>query len=98
MQKVNLAQKLRQFSELWSPRIVGELNDQQVKVAKLDGEFVWHHHADEDELFLVVEGRLDIHFRDRVVSPARGSSVESSLLPGKARPWPTRQPCADFPW
>ena len=67
MHKVNLAQKLRQFSERWSPRIVGELNDQQVKVAKLEGEFVWHHHADEDELFLVLRGHLTIHLRDRVV-------------------------------
>ena len=67
MQKVNLAQKLRQFSERWSPRIVGELNGQQVKVAKLEGEFVWHHHADEDELFLVLRGRLAIHLRDRVI-------------------------------
>ena len=67
MQKVNLAQRLQQFSERWSPRIVGELNDQQVKVAKLEGEFVWHHHADEDELFLVLRGHLTIHLRDRVI-------------------------------
>jgi mannose-6-phosphate isomerase-like protein (cupin superfamily) len=67
MQKVNLAQKLQQFSERWSPRIVGELNGQQVKVAKLEGEFVWHHHADEDELFLVLRGHLTIRLRDRVI-------------------------------
>ena len=67
MHKVNLAQKLRQFSERWSPRIVGELNGQQIKVAKLEGEFVWHHHADEDELFLVLRGHLSIHLRDRVI-------------------------------
>ena len=67
MNKVNLAEKLGQFSERWSPRIVGELNGQHVKLAKLEGEFVWHHHADEDELFLVLKGHLDIHFRDRVV-------------------------------
>jgi mannose-6-phosphate isomerase-like protein (cupin superfamily) len=67
MHKVNLAQKLRQFSERWSPRIVGELNGQQIKVAKLEGEFVWHHHADEDELFLVLRGHLVIHLRDRVI-------------------------------
>jgi mannose-6-phosphate isomerase-like protein (cupin superfamily) len=67
MHKVNVAQKLRQFSERWSPRIVGELNDQQVKVAKLEGEFVWHHHADEDELFLVLRGHLAIHLRDQVI-------------------------------
>ena len=67
MHKVNLAQKLRQFSERWSPRIVGELNGQQVKVAKFEGEFIWHHHADEDELFLVLRGHLTIHLRDRVI-------------------------------
>jgi len=67
MQKVSLAPKLRQFSERWSPRIVGELNGQQIKVAKLEGDFVWHHHADEDELFLVLRGHLTIHLRDRVI-------------------------------
>jgi mannose-6-phosphate isomerase-like protein (cupin superfamily) len=72
MHKVNLSQKLRQFSERWSPRIVGELNDQQVKVAKLEGEFVWHHHADEDEFFLVLRGRLAIHLRDRVIELGPG--------------------------
>jgi len=64
IQKVNLAQKLSLFDELWSPKIVAELNDAQVKVVKLDGEFVWHHHDDEDELFLVVSGRLRMQFRD----------------------------------
>lgn len=54
MEKVNLAEKLALFSEHWSPRIVGELNGQHVKLAKLEGEFVWHHHEDEDELFLVL--------------------------------------------
>ncbi len=67
MEKVNLAEKLELFAELWSPRIVGELNGQHVKLVKLEGEFVWHHHADEDELFLVLRGALAIHLRDRVV-------------------------------
>ena len=62
---INIAQKLSLFNELWSPRIVGELNDSYVKLAKLKGEFVWHHHEDEDELFLVVKGRLCIQLRDR---------------------------------
>lgn len=62
--KVNIAKKLAQVNEHWSPHIVGELNGQQVKVAKLKGEFVWHHHDDEDELFYVVKGRLRIEFRD----------------------------------
>jgi mannose-6-phosphate isomerase-like protein (cupin superfamily) len=70
--KVNLAEKLSLFSERWSPRIVGELNGQHVKLAKLEGEFIWHHHADEDELFLVLRGSLTIHLRDRVVELREG--------------------------
>ena len=72
MQSVNLQQKLSTFTETWSPKIVGELNGQQVKLVKLKGEYVWHHHADEDELFLVVEGAIEIHFRDRVVTLREG--------------------------
>ena len=75
MQKVNLADKLAQFSEHWSPRIVGDLNGQQVKLVKLEGEFVWHHHEQEDELFLVVHGHLDIHWRGGVVSLDAGEFV-----------------------
>lgn len=67
MDSVNLAQKLRSFDDLWSPKIVGELNDHYVKLVKLKGEFVWHHHEAEDELFLVVKGRLQLRFRDRDV-------------------------------
>jgi mannose-6-phosphate isomerase-like protein (cupin superfamily) len=67
MEKVDLREKLALIDERWSPRIVGELNGQHVKLAKLEGEFVWHRHAEEDELFLVLEGRLAIHLRDRVV-------------------------------
>lgn len=68
MQAINLADKLAQFDDYWSPRIVGELNGQHVKLAKLKGEFVWHHHDDEDELFYVVKGSLVIQFRDRDVT------------------------------
>ncbi len=64
-EKVNLAQKLSLFEEPWSPKVVGELNGQDVKLVKLLGEFVWHHHDDEDELFLVVNGRFRIEYRDR---------------------------------
>jgi mannose-6-phosphate isomerase-like protein (cupin superfamily) len=64
MEKVSIGQKLSQFSEYWSPRIVGELNGQYVKLAKLKGEFTWHHHAGEDEMFLVLKGMLTIRFRD----------------------------------
>jgi mannose-6-phosphate isomerase-like protein (cupin superfamily) len=65
--KVNLAAKFASFDDLWSPKIAAELNGQQVKLAKLHGEFVWHHHEAEDELFWVVKGRLRIEFRDRAV-------------------------------
>jgi mannose-6-phosphate isomerase-like protein (cupin superfamily) len=64
VQKVNLAEKFDLFHEPWQPKIVGELNDSYVKLARLHGEFVWHHHEEEDELFLVVQGRLTIHLRD----------------------------------
>jgi mannose-6-phosphate isomerase-like protein (cupin superfamily) len=67
MEKVNLAQKLTLFNEHWNPKIVGELNDSYVKVVKVQGEFVWHHHEEEDELFFVLNGRLLIQFRDRDV-------------------------------
>ncbi|MEM7260838.1 MAG: cupin domain-containing protein [Planctomycetota bacterium] len=69
---VDLAEKFRAIAECWSPRIVGELNGQHVKLAKLDGEFVWHQHETEDELFLVVHGDLEIHLRDRVVALSEG--------------------------
>jgi mannose-6-phosphate isomerase-like protein (cupin superfamily) len=72
MEKVNLREKLGLFSDLWSPKVVGELNGQHVKLAKLEGEFVWHHHENEDELFLVLRGSLAIHLRDRVVNLSEG--------------------------
>jgi mannose-6-phosphate isomerase-like protein (cupin superfamily) len=65
VEKVNVAEKLALFSEHWSPKVVGELNEQHVKLAKFQGEFVWHHHDDEDEMFLVVDGRFRMEFRDR---------------------------------
>lgn len=64
LEKVDLAGKLAGFDERWSPKIVAELNDTHVKVVKLEGEFVWHHHDDEDELFLVLSGRLRMELRD----------------------------------
>ena len=71
MKKVNLADKFATFSEHWSPKIVGEVNDFAVKIVKIKGEFVWHHHDREDELFLVIRGRLRMRFRDReeVIGP-----------------------------
>jgi mannose-6-phosphate isomerase-like protein (cupin superfamily) len=64
---VNLAERFSRFTDQWSPKIVGELNDSYIKLAKVQGEFVWHAHADEDEFFLVVKGRLLIRLRDRDV-------------------------------
>ena len=67
MQKVNLQEKFSLFHDYWSPKIAGEINDSHVKLVKLKGEFVWHHHDLEDEMFLVVKGKLLIKFRDRDV-------------------------------
>ncbi len=67
MEKVNLAQKLQLFHEHWKPKIVGELNGQMVKLVKFQGPFVWHHHEQEDEMFLVIKGRFRMEFRDRQV-------------------------------
>jgi mannose-6-phosphate isomerase-like protein (cupin superfamily) len=64
MQKIRIAEKLAEFDEHWSPRIVGELNGQHVKLVKLQGPFVWHHHADQDELFFVLRGSLRMDYRD----------------------------------
>jgi len=65
MEVINLARKFDLFHDHWSPKIVGQVNDAHVKLVKLSGEFVWHHHEREDELFLVVKGRLRIELRDR---------------------------------
>ena len=72
MEKVNLAEKFAAFSEHWRPKIVGELNGQEVKIVKFKGEFVWHQHEAEDELFLVWRGRFRVEFRDRVVELGPG--------------------------
>ena len=71
-EKVNLAEKLASFHERWSPKIVGALNGQHVKLAKVEGEFLWHRHDAEDELFLVLHGRFELHLRDRVVTLGPG--------------------------
>lgn len=72
VEKVNLAEKFGQISEHWSPRIAAELNGQEVKLVKVKGDFVWHHHEQEDELFLVVKGHLRIELRDGVVELGPG--------------------------
>ncbi len=67
MEKVNIAEKLALFSEYWSPKVVGELNGQHVKLVKFKGEFVWHKHDHEDEMFLVLKGHFKMEFRDKTV-------------------------------
>ena len=72
IENVNLAEKLRSFTEPWVPRVVGELNGQFVKVVKFNGEYVWHKHLDEDEMFMVLRGRIRVHLRDGVVELNQG--------------------------
>jgi len=68
MGKVNLSEKFSKFSDLWSPKLIGEMNGQYIKLAKGKGQLDWHQHDDEDEFFLVISGHLDIHLPDRVVA------------------------------
>lgn len=75
MERINLREKLSLFDTHWDPKIVGELNGQHVKLVKFQGEFVWHRHEAEDELFLVLHGSFDMHFRDRVVPVAEGELI-----------------------
>ncbi|GAK90376.1 DSBH domain containing protein [Nonlabens ulvanivorans] len=72
MSAINLNEKLTLFQETWTPKIIGELNGQQVKLAKLKGEFVWHQHENEDELFYVVKGQLIIELRDQTITLKEG--------------------------
>ncbi|GAB3535078.1 cupin domain-containing protein [Pontibacter brevis] len=68
LEKVNLTEKFSQINDHWNPRIAGELNGQQVKLAKFLGPFEWHHHEHEDEFFLVIKGQFEMHLRDKVVT------------------------------
>jgi len=72
MKKVNLSEKLSSFNDHFNPRIVGELNGQQVKLVKFQGEFVWHHHDNEDELFYVVKGSFDMHLQNEIIAVNAG--------------------------
>ncbi|WP_105169987.1 cupin domain-containing protein [Pseudoalteromonas sp. T1lg23B] len=71
-EKINLQEKLAKFSEHWSPRVIAQMNDYQFKLAKFKGEFTWHAHNDTDEVFLVIEGKMGIEFRDKVVELSEG--------------------------
>ncbi len=75
MQAINLSEKLSRFNDHWNPRIVAELNDQQVKLVKVKGPFTWHHHENEDELFLVLRGRFLMEFRDQKVWVEEGELI-----------------------
>jgi mannose-6-phosphate isomerase-like protein (cupin superfamily) len=75
MDKVNLTEKLASFSDHWAPRIVARYNDHEVRLVKVDGEFIWHSHDDTDELFLILEGKLDMDFRDRTVTLNPGELI-----------------------
>jgi mannose-6-phosphate isomerase-like protein (cupin superfamily) len=72
MQKVNLKEKFSKFTEHWQPKIVGELNGQYIKLVKFKGEFDWHHHENEDEMFMVISGSFDLEFRDHTVTLGEG--------------------------
>jgi mannose-6-phosphate isomerase-like protein (cupin superfamily) len=78
MERINLSEKFRKFQDYWSPKILAEFNGSYVKIAKLKGEFVWHHHADEDELFMVIKGHLLIKLRDAEVRLGEG---EFAIVP-----------------
>jgi mannose-6-phosphate isomerase-like protein (cupin superfamily) len=86
--KINLAEKLALFQDAWNPRVVAELNGQHVKVVKLAGPFVWHHHDHEDELFLVIRGVLRMELRDRAVELVPGELI---VIPRGVE----HRPCAD---
>ena len=75
IEKISLAEKLSRFGDHWNPRIVAELNGQQVKLTKFQGEFIWHAHEHEDELFLVLKGRFRMEFRDHAVEVGEGEMI-----------------------
>jgi mannose-6-phosphate isomerase-like protein (cupin superfamily) len=89
VRSVNLARTFAAFEEYWSPRLVGELNGQHVRLAKLRGEFIWHHHEHEDEMFLVVKGNLRIRFRDGEVRLSEG---EFAIVPRGVEHLPVAEP------
>lgn len=72
---INFQEKLGKISETWSPRIIAQMNDYHFKVAKLEGEFIWHKHDETDEVFIILDGSLELHYRDRVVNLQSGEMV-----------------------
>ena len=75
MDKINILSKYKKFEAIWSPHCIAELNDQQVLLAKINGEFVWHSHKDEDELFYVIKGKLNMEYRDKTVEVLPGEMI-----------------------
>jgi mannose-6-phosphate isomerase-like protein (cupin superfamily) len=73
--KVNIREKLATFSDHWAPRIVARYNDNEIRLVKVEGEFIWHQHRDTDELFLILDGELDMEFRDRTVTLQAGELI-----------------------
>ena len=73
--KVNIAEKLASFSDHWAPRIIARYNDHEVRLVKVEGEFIWHQHDETDELFLILDGKLDMEFRDRTVALGPGELI-----------------------
>lgn len=89
---INLKEKLTRFSEHWSPRVIAEMNDYQFKLAKIQGEFVWHTHAETDEVFIVLDGEMSLEFRDKSI---RLSTGEMYVVPKgvEHRPMASRECC-----
>ncbi len=75
MNKVNISEKLNQINDFWNPRIAGELNGQQIRLVKVKGEFAFHQHDDEDEMFLVIDGTLKLDFKDKLVEVSKGEFI-----------------------
>ena len=75
MKKINLEDKLSKFSEHWSPKVIAEMNDYQFKLVRIEGEFVWHDHPDTDEVFIVIEGTMQIEFEDRTIELSEGEML-----------------------
>ena len=92
---INLQTASDKLQELWSPRVIGQLDDAYyVKIAKLEGDLAWHSHDNEDELFLVIEGNLKIEMKDRTVAGAKGESIDAGTRVPLVVKWPAQIPAA----
>ena len=73
--KINIKSKFEKFNDLWSPKTIAEMNDYQFKIAKIEGDFIWHDHKDTDETFIVIEGEMNMHFREKNIKVSRGEMI-----------------------